>query len=99
MTEGDRTGSPFGEEARRVLAGVQDWARRTLPPAEEHSATCQWCPLCTFVSVLRGERPDLTERVAEAGAAVASAVRALVEPPRADDGAPPPRTGPDDEPP
>jgi hypothetical protein len=99
MTEGERTGSPFGDEARRFLAGVQDWARRTLPPPEEHSATCQWCPLCSFVAVLRGERPDLTERVAEAGTAVATAFRALLEPPAAGESrerAEP--AGPEDEP-
>jgi hypothetical protein len=70
----------FGDEAQRLFAAVQDWARRTLPPPEDHSTTCQWCPLCSFVAVLRGDRPDVTERVAEAGTAVASAVRALLQP-------------------
>lgn len=70
-----------GEDAQRLLSAVQDWARRTLPPPESDASTCEWCPVCSFVAVLRGDRPDLTERVAEAGAAVVTAVRALFEPP------------------
>jgi hypothetical protein len=80
----DGTGPSWpGEDAQRLLSAVQDWARRTLPAPEADAATCDWCPLCSFVAVLRGERPDLTERVAEAGAAVVTAVRALFEPPAA----------------
>ncbi len=82
----DGTGAPFlGEDAQRLFAAVQDWARRTLPPPEADASTCEWCPVCSFVAVLRGERPDLTERMAEAGAAVVTAVRALLEPPAAED--------------
>lgn len=43
------------------------------------SAECQWCPLCQFVAVLRGERPEFTERVAEAGTALLAALRGFVE--------------------
>ena len=45
----------------------------------ERETDCQWCPLCQFVAVLRGDRPEVTERVAEAGTAVLAAVRALVD--------------------
>lgn len=77
-------GMPFAAEALRLVAGLQEWAQRTLPApgttADGHlAAECQWCPLCQFVAVLRGERPEVTERVAEAGVAVASAVRALLD--------------------
>lgn len=74
-------GGRFGDETTRVLAAVQDWATRTFPEsAEQHaSGTCQWCPICQFVAVLRGERPDVTDRVVEAGTALLSAVRAFVD--------------------
>jgi hypothetical protein len=70
-----------GDEARRVMAAVQDWARRTFPepPSGHGGPECQWCPLCQFASVLRGERPELSEKVAEAGAALANAFKAIVD--------------------
>jgi hypothetical protein len=76
--------APLAAEALRLMSSVQDWARRNFPEAgpapDGHTgAECQWCPLCQFVAVLRGERPELTERVAEAGVALASAFRALVD--------------------
>jgi hypothetical protein len=93
-------GHDVGEEARKLLGAVQDWARRALPapPSGHPGPECQWCPLCQAASVLRGEHPELTERVAEAGAAVVAALRSLAEatsargpqPPAGDDAAPPP---------
>ncbi|MGH8959770.1 MAG: hypothetical protein ACRDWT_00945 [Jatrophihabitantaceae bacterium] len=80
---------PFDEEpghgslgdAMRFVSTVQDWAARTFPASTDgHSSSdCQWCPICQLMSVLRGERPDVTERVAEAGTALASALRAFVD--------------------
>ena len=70
----------IGDEALRVVSAVQDWARRTFPegPAE-HRNDCTWCPVCQFLAVLRGERPEVTERVAEAGTALVTALRAFVD--------------------
>ena len=71
---------PLAAEALRLVSSVQDWARRSFPETSEpHSSDCQWCPLCQFVAVLRGERPEVTERVAEAGTAVVTALRSLLE--------------------
>jgi hypothetical protein len=71
---------PLAREALRLVSSVQDWARRNLPDeSEQHPRDCQWCPLCQFAAVLRGERPEVTERVAEAGAAVVNALRAMLE--------------------
>lgn len=80
----------LGGEVLRLVALVQDWARRTFPEApDSHTGSdCQWCPLCQFAAVLRGERPEVTERVAEAGSAVASALRALLDTTAAGGGAP-----------
>lgn len=79
---GDPPAAPFAAEALRVVSAVQDWARASFPepaPDGHTGPECQWCPLCQFVAVLRGERPELTERVAEAGAALASAVKAVLD--------------------
>lgn len=71
-------------EALKLVASLQDWARRAAAspaatPGEHTGPECQWCPLCQFVAVLRGDRPELTERVAEAGTALAGALRGLLD--------------------
>ncbi len=70
-----------GEEAHRLFSAVQQWAQRAMPapPSGHPGPECQWCPLCQLAAVLRGEYPELGERITEAGAAVAGAVRALLE--------------------
>ena len=82
MTDENRP-PPFAEEAVRLLGVLQEWTRQTFPPAQpthDHAvAVCDWCPVCQFMAVLRGERPEVTERVTEAGAAVASALRAVLD--------------------
>jgi len=73
----------------RLLAGLQDWVRRDLG---RHLATgapeCRYCPLCTAVAVLRGDRPEVTGKLAEAGLALLGAVRAAFDPPAAAGGDP-----------
>jgi hypothetical protein len=76
----DHLHEPLGDETLRLVSSMQDWARRSFPSDAEHqSSDCQWCPLCQFVAVLRGERPEVTARVAEAGTAVVTALRALLD--------------------
>ncbi|MDT4927129.1 MAG: hypothetical protein QOG01_4842 [Pseudonocardiales bacterium] len=88
MSDDDATPGPegapradFGDETRKLMAAVQEWTRRTFPepPSGHPGPECQWCPLCQFASVMRGEHPEVTEKVAEAGAALAHAVKALVD--------------------
>ncbi len=81
MDEHEVPRAPLTEEAVRLVGAMQDWALRTFPPpADGHGGPeCRWCPLCQFVAVLRGERPEVTARVAEAGTAIGSAIRALVD--------------------
>lgn len=73
--------SPLADEAVRLLGAVQQWTRQTFPAGRDgHGGPeCEWCPLCQFMAVLRGERPEVTQRVAEAGAAVATAFRAVLD--------------------
>jgi hypothetical protein len=81
VPEQDESRAPLADEAVKLLAAVQDWARQNFPagPDGHMGAECQWCPLCQFMSVLRGERPEVTARVAEAGTALVSAFRALMD--------------------
>ena len=73
--------SPILEEAAKLAAAVQEWARTNLPePTGDPHSDCQWCPLCQFASVLRGERPEVNEKLAEAGNAIVGALRSLLEP-------------------
>jgi hypothetical protein len=70
----------FGDELHRLAGGLQDWMRQTFPASQIASGQeCQWCPLCQFIALLRGEHPELTQRVAEAGTALAGAMKALTE--------------------
>jgi hypothetical protein len=67
------------------LDAVQEWAKR-FPEASgnagEHSRTGEclpWCPICQFAQILRGEHPEVTERLTEAATAIASAMKALAD--------------------
>jgi len=65
------------EEAVKLLDALQDWLRRE--PLSEHLATgapeCSWCPICQLVAVLRGERPDVNEKIAS----IVAALRAMFD--------------------
>jgi len=87
---GSAAGSPdLAEETRRVVTAVQDWMRRAAdrgnaevgrPASGAHTGSdCDWCPICQFAAVVRSEHPELVEKVGEAGAAVAGALKAIVD--------------------
>jgi hypothetical protein len=83
--ENPNPAAPLIGEALRLVSSVQDWAqdwahRGSAEAGERHTGSdCKWCPLCQFVAVLRGEHPEVTDRMAEAGTAFAGALRALIE--------------------
>jgi adenine-specific DNA glycosylase len=72
----------LGDEAVKLLDAVQDWARRNLGDGA-HIATgapeCTWCPICQFIAVLRGERPEVNDKIADAATSLIAAVRAVVD--------------------
>jgi hypothetical protein len=72
-------------EVHRLLDAVQEWAKR-LPEvttrAGEHTPPGEclpWCPICQFAHLLRGEHPEVTERLSDAATAITSAVKALAD--------------------
>jgi hypothetical protein len=75
---------PLAEEAARLVGAAQDWLHRVVgEPDTPRMATgapeCCWCPLCQLIATLRGERPDLVERLADGQAALAGTFRALAD--------------------
>ncbi len=81
MADHEPAGPPFADEARKLIVAVQEWAKDTFPagPNGHGGPECQWCPLCQFAAMLRGEHPEVAERVAEAGAALVAAFHAMAE--------------------
>jgi hypothetical protein len=74
----------IGDEAIKLLDAVQDWARRNFgDPETARIATgapeCEWCPICQLISILRGDRPEISDKVADAGASLVAALRAVVD--------------------
>lgn len=72
-------------EVHRLLDAVQEWAKRfpeVSASANEHERAGEclpWCPICQFANILRGEHPEVTERLTEAATAIASAMKALAD--------------------
>jgi hypothetical protein len=87
MTEGVGAGQPgpIGEEAAKLFAAAQDWFHSTFgdPATGARIATgapeCTWCPLCQLIAVLRGQRPEITEKWAETQVALAGLLRVLAD--------------------
>ena len=76
----------LGGEVHRLLDAVQEWAKRFPEAAAAGAGTharpgecLPWCPICQFAHILRGEHPEVTERLTEAATAVASAMKALAD--------------------
>jgi hypothetical protein len=75
---------PLPEEAVRLIGAAQDWWHRTVgDPATARIATgapeCCWCPLCQLIATLRGDRPELLERLAETQTALTATLAALAD--------------------
>jgi hypothetical protein len=73
---GEKLGSA-AEEAAKLAAALQDFARRTTG---EHIATgsaeCRLCPLCQLISLLRDTNPAVVEHLVAAAESLMSALRA-----------------------
>ena len=85
MTGPGEVGSA-AQEAARLFAAVEDWARTRGASAgelpEAHAAsTCGVCPVCSGIALLRDVRPETVEHLLDAAASVVAAVRSAVVPP------------------
>ncbi len=54
-------------------------ALREEEAAGAHPADCRWCPVCQVAAVVRGERPEVTDALADVLTAAAEALRNLSE--------------------
>ena len=75
---------PLADEAAKLIGAAQEWLHRVVgDPATariaNNSPECCWCPLCQLIATLRGDRPELTERLSETRAAFAGLLRALAD--------------------
>jgi len=74
------------EEAARLLAAAQEWARARFD--HEHLATgsaeCQVCPVCQAIAVLRQVRPETVEHLMDAAASFVAAFRSALPHPGPD---------------
>ena len=69
------------EAARSLVDPAQQWAKRALGElkTEHHPEDCTWCPICQFVALVRGEAPELADKLSEAAATFTATVKAVLE--------------------
>jgi len=81
---GDPRVGSAAQEAARLFAAVEDWAR-SRGEAGEHTGpgatSCGVCPVCSGIALLRDVRPETVEHLLDAAASVVAAVRSAVAPP------------------
>lgn len=75
----------LAEELRAYAAGalnlLEPWinqVREASPPTGGTPVTCESCPLCALMALLRGERSEMAVRVAEQAAGLIAVLRAAL---------------------
>jgi hypothetical protein len=79
-----------GDEAAKLLAAVQGWAREHVGDQARHdglgsayisdgSAACRVCPLCQLIALVRGVNPEALEQLGHAAGSFLHALAHLVE--------------------
>jgi hypothetical protein len=71
-------GSRLVEELRLLVEAVADRAGPWLDRVAESDGTCEWCPLCASVALLRGEPNALAGRGLDAAADLVALLRAVL---------------------
>ena len=71
------------EQARRLVTGLGQTLGAALREEEDgagaHPSDCRWCPVCQVAAVVRGERPEVTDALADVLTAAAAALRTVSE--------------------
>jgi hypothetical protein len=75
-------GPDWVEQARRLVTGLGQTLGAALREgdAAAHPSDCRWCPVCQVAAVVRGERPEVTDALADVLTAAAAALRSVAEP-------------------
>jgi hypothetical protein len=69
---------PLGEQLRGLVEALT--GALGAAAGEDSSAECRTCPVCTALAVLRGQRPELSEALADLLTTAATALRGLTRP-------------------
>lgn len=82
---------PIAEEAARLFAALEDWARTSGVNHASHlagavagsmangSPECRLCPFCTLIGALRTTRPETFDHLQDAVTALLAAVRSAID--------------------
>lgn len=76
----------LADEAARLLGVAQQWLHRAIDDQSttriaNGSPQCCWCPVCQLIATLRGDRPEISERLADIQTALLGLLRALTDVP------------------
>ena len=79
-------GPDWVDQARRLVTGLGQTLGSALregagdgEAAGAHPTDCHWCPVCQLAAVVRGERPEVTDALADVLTAAAAALRNVSE--------------------
>ena len=70
------------DQAQRLVEALRGGLAGASPAADAaagggHAGDCRWCPICQVAAVVRGERPEVTEALADVLTAAATALRTV----------------------
>jgi hypothetical protein len=75
-------GTDWIDQAQRLVEALRGGRVGAAPAADGtagdgHTDDCRWCPVCQVAAVVRGERPEVTEALADVLTAAATALRTV----------------------
>jgi hypothetical protein len=76
-------GTDWIDQAQRLVEALRSGLAAAVPASDHddagkrHAADCRWCPVCQVAAVVRGERPEVNEALADVLSAAATALRTV----------------------
>jgi hypothetical protein len=64
-----------------LLAAIREPAAGAAEQGGQRPVACEWCPLCSAIALLRGERPEVAARIADHANGLLAALRAVLSQP------------------